>query len=234
MKFKTSSVRTLAWLVVATALTACASKMDNNSKEPRHRYFFDAFLGQDSYSKVFDDHTLEKRVHSEFEPVMTAFATIWNSSMREAYIREMARQFRYDDAQEAALAKEQLAENEAYIVFVISASTREPSWNDFEKQHSMWRITLESPDGKLRLDPERVEAISEKDETAKYFYQHMNSFGRTYKIRFPRDAFRQMDRVSLHITGTRGYVIFDFKLPQPQAPHLDNPTEKSSTSEPAE
>lgn len=190
--------------------SSCASKSDG-SKEPRERSFWDALFGPDSYTSEFDRNTQRESVLSEFEPVMTVHATDWNQDMRNAYVQEMARQYRYTDEAEKALALEQLAEDQTYFVFIVSASTREPEWNEFDRKNSMWRITLESADGKIQVDPERIEVVSLKDEKAKYFYKWMSQFTRTYKVRFPKQSLRSVSPKKLHISGARGYVTFNWK-----------------------
>src|SRR5256885_11940883 len=38
------------------------------------------------------------------------------------------------------------AEAEEQLEFFISASTSSPQWNDFDRDNSIWRVTLESED----------------------------------------------------------------------------------------
>lgn len=186
-------------------LTSCATKEDIQS--PRERSFWDA-LFSNSYTNVFDAHTKRESVLSEFEPVMTVHATQWDSTMRDAYVQEFARQYRYSDELKKKLAEEQLKEDETFFVYILSAATREPEWNDFDRKSSMWRITLENEDGSIQLDPERVEVVSQKDEKSRYFYQQMNNFTRTYKVRFFKKELRTTRPLKLHITGARGFVTF--------------------------
>jgi hypothetical protein len=189
--------------------SACSAK-SKRPRPPREYHFLDAIFNDDSYSKVFDKFTKEEQVHSEFEPVMTAYVTYWSPRLQEAYTHEMARQYQLTVAAEQKIADEQKAENDSYFVFIISASTREPEWNDFEKKNSMWRIFIENEEGTIQVDHEKVEAASSKDERAKYFYKTMSAFGKTYRLRFPKEALRQAKAIRLHITGPRGSIFFDF------------------------
>lgn len=191
--------------IIAFVCSSCASR--TSDRGPREHSFFDA-LFNNSYTDVFDAHTQRQSVLSEFEPVMTVHATNWDQSMRNAYVAEMARQYRYSAEREKVLGETELKEDENYFVFILSASTREPEWNDFERQSSMWRITLENQDGSIQLDPERIETVSHKDERAKAFYQHMSQFTRTYRVRFLKKDLRNITPIKLHISGTRGYVTF--------------------------
>ncbi len=189
---------------------ACAPK---NSKDPystREGNFLDAFAPARPYEEIFESHTVEKRVHSEFEPVLTAFITLWDTELREAYVKEMKSQFRLQDDAEKHLALEQLSEDESFISFVVSINTREPSWNDLAQPKSMWRVTLETPDASVQVNPDRIKLVSPKDETANYFYKKSSVFTNTYEIRFSRNPFKDAKEFVFHITGTRGAIRASF------------------------
>jgi hypothetical protein len=194
------------------SLASCASHRDDRF-QTRRGSFWDRVFGGSSYEEVFDRNTKEERIHSEFEPVMSAFITYWNADLREAYIEEMRRQFRLSDENIKKIALEQNEEEQKFFVFILTVSTREPSWTDFNKKTSMWRITLENQDSSIQADPERVEPISQKDETAKSVYRRMSSFSQTYKVRFPKTAIQDVSSFYFHITGMRGSLLAEFKTP---------------------
>ncbi len=205
-------IKSLALLFLWSFFLAGCSSHEHKAYQPRERHFLDAFFGADSYSEVFENHTLERRVHSEFEPVMTAYATLWDQDMRQAYIQEMSAQFRLGEDEQKKLAEEQLHEDETFFVFIVSAATREPDWNDLERKKSLWRITLEDEESNVQISPERIEVVSQKDERSRYFYQKMNVFNKTYRIRFPKDPLRGASPVVLHIAGPRGAIEFPFDV----------------------
>jgi len=196
------------------SLMGCSTK--DHGQESREKHFLDSFFTADSYSKTFYKWTQEKRVHSEFESVMTAYATIWNSEMREAYVRERTREFRLQKADGDLLAKEEADEDLKFVSFILTANTREPNWNDFGYERGLWRLTLENEDGSIQVVPELVVRISDKDEISKYFYKNMNNFGRTYRIRFLRSPLQGLPEATLHIAGPLGSLSFLFKITRPQ------------------
>mgnify|MGYP000898464950 CR=1 FL=1 len=202
----------LIFIIAASGLVGCQkdSGATKSSASLKPRYFLDSISGNDDYADVFDRYTKMDRSHSEFLPVIMAYATLWGSDLREAYIREMAGRFRLDEDAEKKLATQELQENESFIVFILSVGTREPEWNELDRQNSIWRITLESEDGSVQDVPERVEVISQKDERAKYFYKRMDSFTRTYRLRFARDKFSNVSPVKLYVVGVRGKMEFSF------------------------
>lgn len=208
-----SSLKYFSLFLAIFVFSSCSSK-DRLREGYKPRYFFDSVTGSDSYEEVFEKMTKVDRAHSEFQPVITAHATFWNATMREAFIREMSGRFRLDAASEKNLASQELQENETYFVFVVSVATREFEWNELERANSMWRMTLESNDGKLQETPQKIEVVSTRDERWPYFYKHMDAFTRTYRVRFLRDRLRTTSPLVLHISGMRGNVSFEFPNPQ--------------------
>lgn len=200
----------LAIGVVACSTKSGTSRSSGNS-HLKPRYFLDAMTPDDSYTSTFDRFTEIDRTHSEFLPVMVAHATFWNSSVRESYIRERVGRFRLNEAEEKKIALQELQENETYFVFIVSAAAQESEWNDLDRNKSIWRVTLESEDSKIQINPERIEAISQKDEQSRFFYKYMDNFSRTYRIRFPREKLRAEENLILHITGVRGDLEFSFE-----------------------
>mgnify|MGYP001015686374 CR=1 FL=1 len=199
MSFSKKRDSLLCIVIALMTLSGCSSKNASNARG-------------DSYERLFKSLTEEERVYSELEPVMTAHVTHWTQPLAQAYVEEYSRQFRMTPEEEAVLAKEQLAEVETYVIFIVSMATREPDWSDLGKSTSMWRLTLESPDGTLQATPVRVHAISQKDEVSKYFFKEMGSFTKTYKVLFPREKFQNLERARMFITGPRGNVKYDFAL----------------------
>ena len=218
MKFGLSFSRILFLFILSSVIAACATTSQRR-RNPRQYNFFDAIWNDDSYSQIFDKFTQERQVHSEFEPVMTVYATYWSPRLQESFTHEMARQYQLTEEAEKKIAEEQKAEDKDYFVFILSASTREPEWNDFEKKPSMWRIFLESPDGRIQVDLDRIEAVSYKDERAKYFYKNMSNFGKTYRARFLKKDLAAVNMIRLLVTGPRGSLEYEFNVqPQTSAP----------------
>lgn len=195
-----------ALILVCFALASCAPKTPDKFST-RKGHLLDALLGSTPYQRLFYSKTQDKSVYSEFEPVLKASITVWDQKLREAYVKEFKSQLRLSDDEEAQLATEQLQENEAYIVLIVTVATREPEWNDLDKQKSIWRILLENDDSSIQILPERIEQIPNRDEQAKYFYPTMSGFTKTYKIRFNRKFLRDVEDLVFRITGVRGSLM---------------------------
>jgi len=203
-----------------STFSGCSSR---NKEGLKSRHFFDEIEGPDDYAEVFDDQTKEDRSHSEFQPVIAAQTTFWNSKLRESYVRERSNRFHLPAEEAKQLAVEELTENETYIVFLMSVATREYEWNKLDRKSSLWRISLEGDQAKEPIAPDRIQVISDKDEVAKYFYKYMTTFTRTYRVRFLRESLKGSEHLRLFVSGVRGSLHFEFQNdnPRPKA-HLES------------
>jgi|GEM_PF-4656025 len=197
----------------ALVLTACSLRRNDEAHAPSHRNFFDAVFNTNSYGEAFDKWTKRGRTQSDFDLTLLADVTFWNDEMQRAYVNEMTRRFRLTDTESKALAYKKLSENDGYYVFIISATTRHPEWNDLDSHNGLWRLSLENKDSSVRIPAERVDKVSYKNERARYFYRRMNRFNETYKVFFPKVKLMDAEEIVLHIAGPRGDLSFDFKIP---------------------
>jgi len=156
---------------------------------------------------------LTERTQSDFDLVLLANVTYWSPELRKAYVDEMSSTYRMSEEETKALAFEQRSEQESYFVFILSAYTRDPNWNDFNSETSIWRVSLENPDGNIRVRPKKMEKIPYKNEVAAYFYKHMDRYNETYKIYFEREKLKNSPALRFLISGPRGRLQFEFKQP---------------------
>lgn len=189
-------------------LNGCSSSMGETSTNSN---FYDTITGGSSYDSVFDKWSETARTQSNFDLVILANVTFWSPELREAYVDEMSSTFRMSEEESKALAFEQKAEDDSYFVFILSAFTRDPNWNDFNSDKSVWRLTLENQDSSIRLRPKKMEKISYKNEVAAYFYKHMDRFSETYKVYFEKEKLQSSPTINFIISGPRGNLKFNFK-----------------------
>ncbi|TVQ79860.1 MAG: hypothetical protein EA369_03675 [Bradymonadales bacterium] len=194
-------------------LAACSKGGDGG------RHFFDPIRGESPYESLYRSQTQERSVSSNFDIVLQANVTHWNARLREAYVEEMTRSFRLSESEQNALALEQLAEEESYVVFILTAMTRDARLNDFHRPNSSWRLSLEDESGDLRVSPTRIERFSSREESQRHFFPSMSRFGETYRIQFPKYEFKEVDHLILYISGPYGSLRYSFQGDQ-SAPSL--------------
>ncbi len=195
--------------LVASLFSSCATRTDDRFQS-RKGHFLDAILGASSYQREFLDKTVERSVYSEFEGILQVSITPFHNDLRNSYIKEMRRQLRLSEEDEARLAAELLQEDATFAVFIIAVDTREPHWNDLDKQRSIWRVFAANRDASIQVRPERIEVLPQKDEQTRYFHPTMTDFNRTYRIRFNRRDLATADPIRFVISGVRGVVEASF------------------------
>lgn len=184
--------------------------MGCQKSNPELYSFFDPLMGRGPYATAFFENTQEESLNSNFDTVLQANVTFWNTDLREAYIDEMARSYRLDEAELNALTMEQLAEEEAYFVFIMTAHTRDKELNDFHRAKSSWRLLLEGPRGGKSVQADSVERVHTRNNPDAHFLRSMSRFGETYRIRFPKAGLAQAEELNFIITGPFGSLDFQF------------------------
>ena len=201
----------LSYFILSGLLLIACQGQKAGDRRLKPKALLDPIVGDHHYSDVFDDNTQLERVHSELMPSFVARVTFWNEEVRRAYIRELSGRLRMSAEEEANLAKEELQENEAYVVFVLNMGTRDQKWNNLHQKRSNWRVSLEDPSSSVKVAPERIEILSNRDDANKYFYDTEDSFMKLYRIRFPRESIGDLKNFVFHISGVRGAAEFAFK-----------------------
>lgn len=203
MKFRFAT-----FLFIGTILTqvSCGHKDTRN--------FFNTIFDTDAYSSTYRSKTISERDTEELDSNILAEVTLWDRELREAYLKELTRVFRLSEEESKTIASQELAEDESYIVFIAAIETKVREWNRLDHSKGLWRLTLETPDGKLQRTPARIELVNERDDRAHYFYRSSSSFNRIYRVLFNREDFKDQSRLVFHITGPRGHLDFPFEILQ--------------------
>jgi hypothetical protein len=212
------------FLLSLTFLSACSAH-DSRAYDANERRFFDGLYREKVYGKVFDSESKTKLIQGDFENFFEATITHWNQRLRKAFVKEMARVYRMSPGELQVLESEELKENDRYFTFIVSARSRELRWRELDREDDLWRMSLENEDGSIRIRPDRIDTISEKDDKWTFFYKSMNRFSKTYRVRFPRKNLESANRLFFFITGPLGGLSASFR-PDP----VDRAESSSSTS----
>ena len=199
------------FLFVCCALVLGCQSAKSGDRGLAPKSLLDPIVGDHTYGEVFAKNTALKRAHTELMPAFSARVTFWNDDLRRAYVRELSGRLRLSTDEEMKLAKEELQENEAFVVFILQMGTRDRKWNNLNEKRSNWKLTLEDAASSTRVDPERIEVISVKDDANRYFYDSEESYMQLYRVRFARDSVRNLKDFVFHISGLRGSVEFAFQ-----------------------
>lgn len=134
------------------------------------------------YTNVLRAWTRKDEIYNRLDSKLFVWATFHSSEFRRAF------GLRYTDvygpgSEEASRLLLTNPEAEELLEFFFSASTARPQLNDFDRETTIWRITLEGD------DYEPVDGKVEKIKPTaniRVIYPYVTDFARTYVVRFPR------------------------------------------------
>lgn len=211
-------------LFVSLFLIACSAHQgEGPDTRSNKRNFFDGFYRQDAYAKIWEAHTKTSLIQGDFENYFEAAVTFWNGTMRKAFVEEMARVYRMTEREAQVLESEEMKENDRYLTFIISARSREVRWRDLDREDYLWRLSLENQNASIRVRPDQIEPVSDRDDKWRFFYKSMNRFSKVYRVRFPRKAFDGENLLVLHISGPLGSLSASFEKDIPSAAQVTLP-----------
>lgn len=125
--------------------------------------------------------TRSDEIYSGLHSVLFVHATLHSPDFRRAFL------LRHPDvygpgSEEAGRLLLTGPEAELHHELFMSVSTSKPTWNDFQQESSIWRITLHGDDGEP-VDGE-VRLIK-TTANLRVIYPYITDFARTYALRFP-------------------------------------------------
>lgn len=151
----------------------------------------------EDYDEVLARWTRSDKVYNMLEAVLFVSATFHSPEFRQAFV--LAHPNVYGRGSDEARRLDTLEGGaEENFEFFFSAYTADASWNDFGKDDSIWRVTLEGADG------ERVDGVVSRIKTnanLRVIYPYVTPWARTYAVRFPR-------------TGAAGQLIISAQTEQ--------------------
>ncbi|MCK6551294.1 hypothetical protein L6R52_35995 [Myxococcota bacterium] len=227
-------------VAVLALLGACATEQYPLTLQPTRD------VRADDYERVLERWTRKDEVYDGLDSKLFVWVTFHSPEFRRAFL------LRHVDvygpgSEEASRLLLTSPEAEEHLEFFFSASTGSPTWNDFDKESSIWRVTLEGEDHE-RVDGkvERVKATA----NLRVIYPYITDFSRTYAVRFPRTTPSGRPVISasskvftLRMSSALGTAKLEWRLEptskapagtEPErAPLPDKPVEPDESPEPA-
>jgi len=138
------------------------------------------------YPEVRKHWTRHGRVIQSFDTNLEVHVTYLSSELVSAHAALYAEHYQLSRAERQRYLAKRLAEVEAHHEFFMGATTADHGWNDFDREESIWRITLEDDQG-TRVRPLAVKRIDVK-ETHRVYFPYLSVFHRAYHLIFPRQV----------------------------------------------
>jgi hypothetical protein len=173
-------VSSLALLALAAPGAGCGREPGVDLRVPTRRF------KAKHYPEVRKHWTRHGRVIQNFDTNLEVHVTYLSPELVSAHAALYAEHYQLSRAERQRYLAKRLAEVKAHHEFFMGATTADHSWNDFDREASIWRITLEDDQG-TRVRPLAVKRIDVK-ETHRVYFPYLSVFHRAYHLVFPRQV----------------------------------------------
>ncbi len=185
----------------------------------------ETFLGHYNtpYHRILEEQTHSQRFFGLEKVAYDTHITFRSLSLRRAYVNEYAERFDLSEAKREEMLAKELAEAQETHSFVISHYATDRDVAKLNQSEGPWRLSLtmlDNPDAKL--EPKKIEDLSSDDAVVKYFYPHVTSWSRSYRVDFPKPPSSGDSGFTVTMTGVAGSLAFEWNLePTPTTTQRD-------------
>jgi hypothetical protein len=169
-------------------------------------------LAKPSYQRVLNQWT-EKGSNYELDNLEARL--IWKVTykalpLRLRQLEERASFTRFTDKEKKKLEGAERKESAKYDDFFASIYAGSNTSYVVGKDVSLWKFTLELPDG-TEVNASSVDKVK-VTELVTYFYPYVTKWAKTYRIRFPKTITGNVKNFSLHMSGVPAGNTLKWKL----------------------
>jgi hypothetical protein len=138
----------------------------------------------EEYRAALNTWTRTKTVHSQFETRASVTATLKSPAFNRAYLNEYARIHQLSPAQRQQGKETQENLLSDFTEFLFYAYTPDKNANDFDRNHSVWRVFI-LDDGGNRIEPVEIRRIDPITTVTESFFPYIRKYyGHFYSLKF--------------------------------------------------
>jgi len=164
---------------------------------------------ESEYGRALARYTRNVELYEGLDTVAKGWATWRVPALRRALAEASIHAYGLKGAAAEGLRKEAEAAGRRAREFYLALYTPSKGLNDLESSDSLWRISLELPDGS-RLAPVQVVCVPKSDKSAVQ-YPYVSPWTREYSVTFPLpEGEEKLDRLALLLSGPLGKMRFEY------------------------
>jgi hypothetical protein len=138
---------------------------------------------EENYHRVLERWTRRAEIYDRLDLKLFIAATEESVDFRTAKAERLASfQGIPKDGVKALIDRELGASQQSYD-FYLGVHTTSPTWNDFDRTESIWRMALKSDEGEVT--PIQVERLGRPDINTRGIYLYVGDFWTGYRLHFP-------------------------------------------------
>lgn len=154
-----------------------------------------------SYRSVLGDWTRSDHIYTwdNFEARLIWHATYESPSFREAKVEKYTHLYELQGEELLRYVSQEEEEGRKFDVFILSVYAGSNQWYDFGRDTSLWRLVLETNDGKRRVADSLHEITQTQVERA--LFPHADKWSKLYEVKFPKIVGPETKTVTLKMVG---------------------------------
>lgn len=163
------------------------------------------------YEKTLAKYTKTYRLYDQFETKAIVSATIFNEDFIKSYVKERERYSKTEEFQAFLDRENFLLKN--YLRFFVSFYTPNEELIDLDKTNSVWKVFLETSDGK-RIYPFSIKKAEEHRDVLTHYFPYLDYWAKPYYINFKKDEidFSKEKKLILNFISVLGKISLEFSL----------------------
>jgi len=150
-----------------------------------------------------DRETRTGESYTSLDLALQVHATRVGPALQEALARARCEARGCTPVERDAVVSEARAHARQHLRFVLGVYTREPSWNDLEREDSRWRIHLEAEGRDVK--PDEIRRIRGDRPGYDRLFPDLTGFQVAYEVDLPTPAWPE-GPMTLHVAGVLGRV----------------------------
>lgn len=152
-----------------------------------------------------------EKVYRDLDTILIADVLYYDQRIRQDYIQTALAKEWIDAEQAEKMLAESKVNEQKEVEFIAGVYTGDKRWNDFEKENSIWKVALRTPDGRW-ISPSSIEKLKPDKMKDSHIFPFITEWKFIYRITFPRQELAGADTFSLRFTSMVGEAAFSWNL----------------------
>ncbi len=204
MKMK-MTVRLLALALLFVTAAGCAGKRTN----------VDFTIMPERILDDVKQNVRTEKVYRDLDTILIADVFYYDQRIKQDFIQTALSREWIDAEQAEKMMADSKANEQKEIEFIAGVYTSDKRWNDFEKQNSIWKVAMKTPDGRW-ITPSSIEKLKIDKMKDSHLFPFLTEWKFIYRITFPRQDMAGATNYSLRFTSMVGEAAFTWNLGGPQ------------------
>lgn len=152
-----------------------------------------------------------EKVYRDLDTILIADVFYYDQRIKQDFIQTALTKEWIDAGQAEKMMAESKLNEPKEVEFLAGVYTGDKRWNDFEKENSMWKVALQTPDGGW-IAPASIEKLKLEKMRDAYLFPFLTEWKFIYRITFPKKELAGAANYKLRFTSLVGEAAFAWDL----------------------